>query len=141
MSTADTVIAYFDQILQTAPTAVEEAHWVALIDASADRDEAIEDLVETLLLRASDVRSILRLYMSFFDRPPKDEQLDELVNLYNRICEDAQDLGKKQALVQTIRKWLASERGPLQGVFEFSEEDFRSILISETAVRLSIGPS
>ncbi len=128
MSTADTVIAYFDQILQTVPTAVEEAHWVVRIDASANRSEAIEDLVETLLLRASDARSVLHLNMSFLDRPPANEQLDALVGLYHRIREADPDPGKKEALVHTIREWLASERGPLQSVFEFSEEDFRSIL-------------
>lgn len=128
MSTAATVIAYFDQILQTVPTAQEEAYWIARIDASADRIEAIENLAETLLLRASDVRSILHLHMSFLDRPPTDDQLDVLVDMYRRMRADDPNLGKKQALIQIIRKWLASERGALQGVFEFSEEDFRSIL-------------
>lgn len=128
MSTADTIIAYFDQILQTAPSAAEEAAWIDRIDASADRDEAIEDMAETLLLRASDVRSILYLHISFLDRPPTEEQLDVLVDLYGRMRADDPGLGKKHALIQIIRKWLASERGPLQGVFEFSEDDFRSIL-------------
>lgn len=128
MSTADTVIAYFDQILRTVPTSAEEADWIARIDASADRNQAIEDMAETLLLQASDVRSILYLHISFLDRPPTGEQLDVLVNLYDRMRTNEPDLGKKQALIRIIRKWLASERGPLQGVFEFSEEDFRSIL-------------
>ncbi len=128
MSTADTVIAYFDQILQIVPTAVEEAHWIARIDATADRNEAIEDMAESLLLRANDVRSILYLHISFLDRPPNEEQLDVLVGLYNRMRANDPDLGKKHALIQIIRKWLASERGPVRGVFEFSEEDFRSIL-------------
>lgn len=128
MSTADTVIAYFDQILQTVPTSAEEADWIARIDASADRNQAIEDMAETLLLQASDVRSILYLHISFLDRPPTEEQLDVLVNLHDRMRTNEPDLGKKQALIRIIRKWLASERGPLQGVFEFSEEDFRSIL-------------
>lgn len=128
MSTADTVIAYFDQILQAVPTSAEEADWIARIDASADRNQAIEDMAETLLLRASDVRSIFYLHISFLDRPPNEEQLDVLVDLYSRMRSDDPDLEKKQALIEIIRKWLASERGPLQGVFEFSEEDFRSIL-------------
>lgn len=126
MATSDTVRDSFRQILGADPTVDEVAYWTARCEAANDPGAAIEDMVETLLLRANDVRSLLRLHMCFFDRPPDDGQLRTWTDRYAENRRSDPQLTDREALTLTVRQWLASHRNPAPN---FCEEDFRSILL------------
>ncbi len=124
LSTTDAVDSLFEQILLVAPAQDERTRWIQIIDAAADRNSAIEDLAETLLLRTNDPRSVLHLHMSFLESTPTKGQLDELVGTYEAM-RSGTDLTKKEALVLTVRNWLYDQQ---EAPIEFTEADFRSIL-------------
>ena len=124
LSTTDAVDSLFEQILLVAPAQDERTRWIRVIDAAADRNSAIEDLVETLLLRVCEPRSVLHLHMSFLDSAPTDDELNTLVEAYEAM-RSGTGMTKKEALVLIVRKWLIDGR---KNPTEFTEADFRSIL-------------
>ncbi len=124
MSTTEAVDSLFEQILLAAPAQDERTRWIKRIDSASDRNTAIEDLAETLLLRVSDPRSVLHLHMSFLQRTPTKDELDTLVKNYEAM-RSGTAMTDKRALVLTVRNWLKDGR---ESPIEFTEADFRSIL-------------
>ena len=124
-ATIDIVRDTFRQVLGSDPAENEEAYWVDRFEAAENHGEAIDDLVETLLLRINNARSILHLHMCFFDRPPDDRQLRIWGDRFAEIRASHPHKTDKEALILTVQQWLASERNRTP---RFGAENFRSIL-------------
>ena len=136
MATVDNVIQYYEAILRREPTDSQKALWVAQIDSAGGSAAAYEDFAASLLLQATEVRSIIRLYQAIFDRVPDGLEangdtgggLTYWTNVFRDFRADHPELSYKDALIYSIQDWLSSDEYTVRYGGNLSDEDFLSTL-------------
>ncbi len=137
MSTVDTVVAYFAEILRRQPTDAESSTWVARIEDAADRNQALDELCAHLLAQAEDVRSIIRLYQTVFERIPDFGGLSFWVGVFRKIQDDNPGLSHTAVLDKTIVNWSSSQEYIAKYGNNLSDVDFVEALYRNALGRAS----
>lgn len=119
---------YFLSILHREATDQQIDLWLDHIETAADEAGAIEEMAESLLNQADEVRSILRIYQAVFDRVADSGGLTFWVNSFRDVLQQKPDLSYKEALVETIRSWFQSDEYVARYGTDPSNEDFLSFL-------------
>ncbi len=119
---------YFLSILHKEATEQQIDLWLDHIETAADKAEAIEEMAESLLNQADEVRSILRIYQAVFDRVADSSGLTFWVDNFREVLQQNPNLTYKEALVETIRSWFQSDEYVARYGTDPSNEDFLSFL-------------
>ena len=119
---------YFLSILHKEATEQQIDLWLDHIETAADEAQAIDEMAESLLNQADEVRSILRIYQAVFDRVADSSGLTFWVNNFREILQQNPNLTYKEALVETIRSWFQSDEYVARYGTDPSNEDFLSFL-------------
>lgn len=108
-----TVTAYYEAILRREPNAAQSAFWTAQLENGLTLDE----FADALLLQATEVRSVIRLYQALFDRVPDGLNADDStggglsywVEIFRDVRADNPQLSYKDALILTVQDWLSTD--------------------------------
>lgn len=130
LQTQDVAVAY-RAILRRDPQPREERFWTS--EAAAKR--SFSDLGETLLLQATEVRSISRLYLGMFGRlpdgvtflPQNNDGLTYWTNLLRAFRAEHRAIQYRIALSYCIEDWFFSEEHKATYPSDLTAEDFADL--------------